>query len=68
VTPAELRTIQEDLHGIIKFYVKRVRLLSNSRVHPRGGKGGAATLSKPNLMNTDFVDMISEFLCDLPCS
>jgi hypothetical protein len=42
------------------------RLLSNSGVHPRGG--GSASLSRPNLMNTDFVDTISEVLCDLPCS
>lgn len=27
------------------------RLLSNSGVHPRGGGGGPAALSKPNLMN-----------------
>jgi hypothetical protein len=38
------------------------RLLPNSGVYPRGG---VAALSKPDLMNTDFVDTISEVLCDL---
>jgi hypothetical protein len=39
------------------------RLLPNSGVYPREG---VAALSKPNLMNTDFVGTISEVLCDLP--